>query len=185
MPSPQLTAPPAPYGTVVFPERPGEALSIQLQGYPLRLAYLPREGVAELDPAWDVPGIYLLPLGEGRVYVGKAGQSLRRRLYQQLEAIPGWKHALLVAHTAKEQFSSAAAGFLEGALIDELGEQPEIELVNRARTKDLSVSANEAQFLIFLLPAIIAVIRGLGIARLGPAHSEMPVEASAEFVLEL
>ncbi|KAB8192557.1 hypothetical protein FH608_023920 [Nonomuraea phyllanthi] len=116
---------------------------------------------------WNVPGVYLLmdrPDAEGRwgAYVGKATTSgLRKRVLEQLER-GHWYRALLIRSEGGHQLHSGEAAWLEGKLYDGLADAAQVDLHNRNRPRDLTLSDEDETSLVEYLQAVPWTLRLLG-----------------------
>ncbi|MFI9836344.1 hypothetical protein ACIHFD_04885 [Nonomuraea sp. NPDC051941] len=131
---------------------------------------LDRDYANRLDRGWNVPGAYLLldrPNAEGRwgAYVGKATTpGLRHRVLQQLKDRDHWYRALLIRYESNddETLNSSEAGWLEERLYDRLANAGQVDLRNRNRPHDPTLSDDDQTSLIDYLLPIEAVLRLIG-----------------------
>ncbi|MFI7114162.1 hypothetical protein ACIBK9_48165 [Nonomuraea sp. NPDC050227] len=131
---------------------------------------LDRDHANRLERGWNVPGAYILldrPDTEGRwgAYVGKATTpGLRQRVLQQLKGRNHWYRALLIRYESNEDetLNSSEAGWLEGRLYDHLANAGQVDLHNRNRPHDPTLTDDdETSLLDYLLP-IESVLRLIG-----------------------
>ncbi|MFB4267833.1 hypothetical protein [Nonomuraea sp. GTA35] len=131
---------------------------------------LDRDHANRLERGWNVPGVYLLldrPDAEGRwgAYVGKAATpGLRHRVLQQLRDRAHWYRALLIRYESNEDetLNSSEAGWLEGRLYDHLTKAGQVDLHNRNRPRDPTLSDDDETSLIDYLLPIESVLRLIG-----------------------
>jgi hypothetical protein len=151
----------------LMPASSAEPLVIHVRSEALTMAVVNREGISNLDAAWDQIGVYVLlwPIADAdsyTAYVGKVGQStLRKRLYQHDRSKEGWTRALLVRRDTSDGFNSAETGWLEGRLTDVLTLAPLATPINRP-DKDKSLPQYEREALDRAIRPIAAVMRVLG-----------------------
>ncbi|MFI7640569.1 hypothetical protein [Nonomuraea sp. NPDC049400] len=116
---------------------------------------------------WNVPGVYLLmdrPDATGRwgAYVGKATTpGLRKRLLEQLQR-DHWYRALLIRSEGGHQLHSGEAAWLEGKLYDGLAHAAQVDLHNRNRPRDLTLSDEDETSLVEYLQVVPWTLRLLG-----------------------
>ncbi|WP_345577183.1 hypothetical protein [Nonomuraea rosea] len=131
---------------------------------------LDRDHANRLEKGWNVPGAYLLldrPNTDGRwgAYVGKATTpGLRHRVLQQLKDRAHWYRALLIRYESNddETLNSSEAGWLEGRLYDHLAKARQVDLHNRNRPCDPTLSDDDETSLIDYLLPIESVLRLIG-----------------------
>lgn len=131
---------------------------------------LDRDHANRLERGWNVPGAYLLldrPDAEGRwgAYVGKAtNPGLRQRVLQQLKDRDHWYRALLIRYESNddETLNSSEAGWLEGRLYDYLHGARQVDLHNRNRPQDPTLTDDDETSLIDYLLPIESVLRLIG-----------------------
>ncbi|MEU6718655.1 hypothetical protein ABZ897_44935 [Nonomuraea sp. NPDC046802] len=142
---------------------------------------LDRDHANRLEQGWNVPGVYLLldrPDGDGRwgAYVGKAtNPGLRQRVLQQLKDRDHWYRALLIRYESNEDetLNSSEAGWLEGCLYDHLAEAGQVDLHNRNRPQDPTLTDDDETSLIDYLLPIGSVLRLIG-HTLDPRNPDAP-----------
>ncbi|GAA1772656.1 hypothetical protein [Nonomuraea bangladeshensis] len=131
---------------------------------------LDRDHANRLERGWNVPGAYILldrPDAEGRwgAYIGKATKpGLRQRVLQQLKDRDHWYRALLIRYESNddETLNSSEAGWLESRLYDHLAEARQVNLHNRNRPQDLTLSDDDETGLIDYLLPIECALRLIG-----------------------
>ncbi|NRQ38434.1 hypothetical protein HII36_42395 [Nonomuraea sp. NN258] len=131
---------------------------------------LDRDYANRLDRGWNVPGAYILldrPDSKGRwgAYVGKAtNPGLRQRVLQQLKDRDHWYRALLIRYESNddETLNSSEAGWLEGRLYDHLANAGQVDLHNRNRPQDPTLTDDDETSLIDYLIPIESVLRLIG-----------------------
>ncbi|SEN78855.1 hypothetical protein [Nonomuraea pusilla] len=131
---------------------------------------LDRDYANRLERSWNVPGAYILldrPDAEGRwgAYIGKAtSPGLRQRVLQQLKGRDHWYRALLIRYESNddERLNSSEAGWLEGRLYDHLAGAGQVNLHNRNRPQDPTLSDDEETSLIDYLLPVTSVLRLIG-----------------------
>ncbi|MEV4581510.1 hypothetical protein AB0K16_50575 [Nonomuraea jabiensis] len=131
---------------------------------------LDRDHANRLEKGWNVPGVYLLldrPNHEGRwgAYVGKATTpGLRHRVLQQLRDRAQWYRALLIRYESNddETLNSSEAGWLEGRIYDHLFKAGQVDLHNRNRPRDPTLSDDDETSLIDYLLPVESVLRLIG-----------------------
>ncbi|MEV0386879.1 hypothetical protein [Nonomuraea sp. NPDC050643] len=131
---------------------------------------LDRDHANRLEKGWNVPGAYLLldrPDTHGRwgAYVGKAtNPGLRNRVLQQLKDRDHWYRALLIRYESNddETLNSSEAGWLEGRLYDHLAKARQVDLRNRNRPQDPTLSDDDETSLIDYLLPVESVLRLIG-----------------------
>ncbi|MEV4471232.1 hypothetical protein [Nonomuraea sp. NPDC049504] len=131
---------------------------------------LDRDHANRLERGWNVPGAYILldrPDAQGRwgAYVGKAtNPGLRHRVLQQLKDRAHWYRALLIRYESNEDetLNSSEAGWLEGRLYDHLAKAGQVDLHNRNRPQDPTLSDDDETSLIDYLLPIESVLRLIG-----------------------
>ncbi|MGP3917744.1 hypothetical protein [Nonomuraea sp. 10N515B] len=131
---------------------------------------LDRDHANRLEYGWNVPGAYILldrPDSQGRwgAYVGKATHpGLRHRVLKQLKDRDHWYRALLIRYESNddETLNSSEAGWLEGRLYEHLANAGQVDLHNRNRPQDLTLSDDDETSLIDYLLPIEAVLRLIG-----------------------
>ncbi|MBF8193340.1 hypothetical protein ITP53_48260 [Nonomuraea sp. K274] len=131
---------------------------------------LDRDHANRLDRGWNVPGAYILldrPDAQGRwgAYVGKAtNPGLRHRVLKQLKDRDHWYRALLIRYESNEDetLNSSEAGWLEGRLHDHLAQAGQVDLHNRNRPQDPTLSDDDETSLIDYLLPIESVLRLIG-----------------------
>ncbi|MFC5828051.1 hypothetical protein [Nonomuraea insulae] len=131
---------------------------------------LDRDHANRLERGWNVPGAYLLldrPDTHGRwgAYVGKAtNPGLRHRVLQQLKDRDHWYRALLIRYESNddETLNSSEAGWLEGRLYDHLAKARQVDLRNRNRPQDPTLSDDDETSLIDYLLPVESVLRLIG-----------------------
>lgn len=131
---------------------------------------LDRDYANRLERGWNVPGAYILldrPDAEGRwgAYVGKAtNPGLRQRVLQQLKERDHWYRALLIRYESNddETLNSSEAGWLEGELYDCLESSGQVDLHNRNRPQDPTLSEIDETSLIDYLIPVESVLRLIG-----------------------
>ncbi|WP_146104128.1 GIY-YIG nuclease family protein [Nonomuraea solani] len=142
---------------------------------------LDRDHANRLERGWNVPGAYLLldrPNRDGRwgAYVGKATTpGLRHRVLQQLKDRAHWYRALLIRYESNddETLNSSEAGWLEGRLYDHLAKAGQVELRNRNRPHDPTLSDDDETSLLDYLRPIESVLRLIG-HTLYPSPADAP-----------
>ncbi|GAA4102293.1 hypothetical protein [Nonomuraea soli] len=171
MPAARLAAFPL---VVTLSEYPDEPIKIRARHKVADMRLIERHNAKGLDKDWNVPGVYILldrPDTEGRwgAYVGKAtSPGLRNRVLQQLKARDHWYRALLIRYASNEdeKLNSAEAGWLEGEIYHCLDSAESVDLHNRNRPHDLTLSIDdEASLLDYMIP-IESMLRVMGHALL-------------------
>ncbi|MGW2157525.1 hypothetical protein [Nonomuraea sp. NPDC001699] len=148
---------------------------------------LDRDHASRLDRGWNVPGAYILldrPDAEDRwgAYVGKAtNPGLRHRVLQQVKDRDHWYRALLIRYESNddETLNSSEAGWLEGELYHCLDSAVQVDLHNRNRPQDATLSDDDETSLIDYLLPVESVLRLIGHAldrrRIGNAKADGPL----------
>ncbi|WP_157254887.1 hypothetical protein [Nonomuraea typhae] len=166
---------------VTLSEDPGEPIKIRAKHKVAGMLLLYRHQVKSLDRSWNVPGAYILldrPDAEGRwgAYVGKAtNPGLRNRVQQQLKDRDHWYRALVIRYESNddETLNSAEAGWLEGEIYYCLDSAETVDLHNRNRPQDATLSIDdEASLRDYMLP-IESTLHLIG-HPLQPQRSEAP-----------
>lgn len=146
---------------VSLPEELDNPIKIRAKHKVAGMLLLDRDHASCLDRGWNVPGAYVLldrPDAGGRwgAYVGKAtNPGLRHRVLQQLKDRDHWYRALLIRYESNddETLNSSEAGWLEGELYNCLESSVLVDLHNRSRPQDPTLSDDdEASLFDYLLP---------------------------------
>ncbi|MFI6392212.1 hypothetical protein [Nonomuraea sp. NPDC050540] len=146
---------------VTLSEYPDEPIKIRAKHKVAGMLLLDRHQVKSLDPSWNVPGAYILldrPDAEGRwgAYVGKAtNPGLRNRVLQQLKVRGHWYRVLVIRYESNddEKLNSAEAGWLEGEIYYCLDSTENVDLHNRNRPQDATLSIeDEASLRDYMIP---------------------------------
>ncbi|MFI6180540.1 hypothetical protein ACIA8R_33735 [Nonomuraea sp. NPDC051191] len=155
---------------VSLPEDLNHPIKIRAKHKVAGMLLLDRDHASRLDRGWNVPGVYILldrPDAKGRwgAYVGKAtNPGLRHRVLQQLKDRDHWYRALLIRYESNddETLNSAEAGWLEGELYNCLESSRLVDLHNRSRPQDPTLTEDdEASLFDYLLP-IESVLHFIG-----------------------
>lgn len=153
---------------VELPLTSADPVTLHIDRFALRFAVVNRDSVARLSDYWDRHGIYFL-LGEGsergcfQVYVGQAAtRPLRLRIQEhvRLNAWP-WNRVALVTRDTENGLHSAAVGWLEGRMYDQLQRAPAAQVLG-TRPSDETLPQADRDELEHFIPPITAVLRAIG-----------------------
>ncbi|MFI6396181.1 hypothetical protein [Nonomuraea sp. NPDC050540] len=159
---------------VTLSEYLDEPIKIRAKHKVADMRLIERHNARSLDKGWNVPGAYILldrPDAEGRwgAYVGKAtNPGLRNRVLQQLKERDHWYRALVIRYESNddETLNSAEAGWLEGEIYYCLDSAENVDLHNRNRPQDGTLSIDdEASLRDYMIP-IESFLRLIGHALL-------------------
>ncbi|MFF0861410.1 hypothetical protein ACFYUV_06635 [Nonomuraea sp. NPDC003560] len=155
---------------VSLPEDFDNPIKIRAKHKVAGMLLLDRDHASRLDRGWNVPGAYILldrPDAKGRwgAYVGKAtNPGLRHRILQQVKDRDHWYRALLIRYESNddETLNSSEAGWLEGELYNCLESSRVVDLHNRSRPHDPTLSDDDETSLFDYLLPIESVLHLIG-----------------------